>query len=309
MKNIPDLREVPDLPSEIKEAALDGGLVLFVGAGVSKRVKLPGWPTLALNVLEDLLDKGFLNYSELEQLKVLEPKKQLSIARLIAEEKKYELDFTVYFEKKESKSEIYKDLNAIGCPCVTTNYDELLEPKFFETDDGSTTPTSIKRIFEKKEFFSGHLNEPGTVIHLHGAISAPHTMVVTTKEYLEHYDDDMVKDFLGELFAKKTVLFLGYGLEEEEILEHILRKGSVRNIIEKRRFALQGFFFSEKPLYEKLYDYYLKTFGVHLIGFVRDYKDYEQLDDIIKSWALKIVVRKPALVEDFKFMGEVLGDA
>ena len=67
-------------------------------------------------------------------------------------------------------------------------------------------------------------------------------MVVTTKEYLEHYDHDNVQQFLGELFEKKTVVFLGYGLEELEMLEHILRRGQVKQTGDRRRFAVQGFF-------------------------------------------------------------------
>ena len=103
------------------------------------------------------------------------------------------------------------------------------------------------------------------------------------------------------------MLFLGYGLEEAEILEHILRRGRVGGSRLQRRFTLQGFFFSEEPLYRKLYEYYLKSFGVDLIGFVRDYEDYKQQESIVKSWSEMIEVRPPALVDDLDFMEETLG--
>lgn len=74
-----------------------------------------------------------------------------------------------------------------------------------------------------------------------------------------------------------------------------------------RRFTLMPFFFSQKPLYEMLYEYYKKSFGVHLIGFIRDYKDYNQLEDIVKAWSEQIEVKPPALVKDLEFMDEVLG--
>lgn len=302
----PDLREIPELPSEIRQAALDGNLVLFVGAGVSMLVDLPSWGGLALSVLGDLRKRGCLNFSELEQLKCLDPRKQLSIAELIAKENGVSLELSKHLIGNNDKKGIYKHLNKIGCACVTTNYDELLSPLFYPTSDGSTTSAPITRITQKKYFHAGHLNKPGTVVHLHGSLSNPEAMVVTTKHYLEHYDDEAVQHFLGELFDKKTVLFLGYGLEESEILEHILRRGGVTNTQVKKRFSVQPFFLSQAPLYHMLFDYYLKSFGVHLIGHVRDHNDYDQLEIIAKTWSEQIEVRPPALVDDLEFMDEVL---
>lgn len=307
MSRPPDLREVPELPIEIRQAALDGDLVLFVGAGVSMIADLPSWEGLAWKVLEDLRQNEYLNYSELEQLKGLDPKKQLSIAELIAKENSISLELPKHLAVGKGDKGIYNYLNRIGCSCVTTNYDELLEPHFYRTKDGSSTTSPVTRVSQKEDFLAGHLNTPGTVVHLHGSVSKQDKMVVTTKQYLEHYDDEMVKHFLGELFEKKTILFIGYRLEEVEILEHILRRGRVRETKDKRRFALMPFFLSQFPLYRMLYEYYLKSFGVHLIGFIRDHKDYKQLEDIIKVWSEQIEVRPPPLVKDLEFMDEVLG--
>jgi hypothetical protein len=177
-----------------------------------------------------------------------------------------------------------------------------------ETKDGSTTAKPVSRICNKEQFFAKALDEPGCVIHIHGAIGKPETMVVTTKEYLEHYDHPNIHHFLGELFAKKTVLFLGYGLEEVEILEYILRRGGVlTDTRDRRRFTLQGFFLSQDPLYEKLYEYYKKSFGVHIIGFVRDHSNYRQQETILRAWAPQIEVRRPALVDELRRIHEVLG--
>ncbi|WNM57327.1 SIR2 family protein [Candidatus Nitrospira allomarina] len=306
MGKAPDLRENFNPPDEIIQAGLNGDLVFFVGAGASVLLGLPSWSGLATRTLDDLRQKGYLNYSEIEQLNDLDPKKQLSIAYSIAEDNKYKLDLTKHLTGKSEANSFYKAVNDIGCSCVTTNYDELLAPRFVDTKDGSTTAASINRVYEREKFFAKLLNEPGTVVHLHGAISKPETMIVTTKDYLEHYDHENVQEFLDELFEKKTILFLGYGLEEAEILEHILRRGSANPTSDRRRFALQGFFVSQKPLYEKLHTYYEKSFGVHLLGFVRDHENYKCLETIIKSWANEIEVRKPPLAADNDFMDEVL---
>ena len=309
MSKAQDLREILDLPDEIIQAGLNGELVVFVGAGASMLLGLPSWAGLATGVLDELRKNGFLNYSQIDQLKTLDPKKQLSIAYLIAEENVYKLNLGKYLTGKSEGDSIYKAINDIGCPCVTTNYDELIAPRFIETKNGSATAAPVVRISERDKFFAKLLNEPGTVVHLHGSISKPETMIVTTKEYLEHYDNENVREFLSELFEKKTVLFLGYGLEEAEILEHILRRGSVKATKDRRRFALQGFFRSQQPLYENLHNYYEKSFGVHLLGFIRDHENYKRLEGIVKAWANQIEVRKPPLANDVDYMDEVLSDS
>jgi len=306
MTKATDLREIIDPPDEITQAALNGDLVLFVGAGASRLVGLPSWAGLAASALEELRTQGLINFSEIAQLETLDPKKQLSIAYSIAEDNAYKLDLSHYLNRKADGDSIYKAINDIGCSCVTTNYDELLAPRFIETKDGSTTAAPLNRVANKEKFFPSLLNEPGTVVHLHGVISQPQTMIVTTKDYLEHYDHENVQEFLGELFYRKTILFLGYGLEEAEILEHILRRGSASRSGERKRFALQGYFVSQTPLYQNLHAYYEKSFGVHLLGFVRDHEDYARLDGIMKDWAPKIDVRKPPLASDHEFMEEVL---
>lgn len=307
-----DLREIPVLPDEIIQAGLNGDLVLFVGAGASMMVGLPSWSQLAWSALNSLRELRLLNYSELEQLKNLDPKKQLSIAVLIATENKKNLDFRKFFESKSEGNSIYKSLNDIGCVCVTTNYDELLAPRYHDVNDISTTPAPVKRVCNKKDFLAKHLDDPGTVVHLHGVISHPDTMVVTTKDYLEHYDDENVQHFLGDLFERKTVLFVGYGLDESEILEHILRRGLGRGVArsssERKRFILQGYYKSQQRLYEYLSVYYEKSFEVHVIGYVRDHEDYWQQETLLRDWTQRIKVKRPPLAKDLELLNKVLGN-
>jgi hypothetical protein len=313
VKQIPNLREVPELPDEVVQAGLNGNLVLFVGAGVSVLVGLPSWKELAYGALQRLRVRGVLDFSELDQLMALDPRKQLSIAEMIAGRSELGNDLMTFFKESVEGDSIYKVINDMGCVCVTTNYDELLSPRFREVDDKvpdatSVKPQPVRRIHTKNDFLAKCLNEPGTVVHLHGAISAPEEMVVTTRQYLEHYDDQNVQHFLGELFARKTVLFIGYGLEEAEILEHILRRGSARATHDRRRFTLQGYFRSQDPLYRRLHEYYDSSFGVNVLGFIRDYHDYNQQKDILKAWATQIKVRRPPLDEDMDFLNKVLGN-
>jgi len=299
----------PELPRAIKKAAENGKLVLFVGAGASMLLGMPSWKQLADSVLKNLRSKGLINYAELNQLKILDPKKQLSIAYTLAD-KNIDLDLPHYLTRTKD-SKIYSYLNAIGSVYVTTNYDHELFPESREISSNQLNQT-VERVSDPNDFNTAILKTPGTVIHLHGDIGTPGKMIVTTRDYLSHYDHENVISFLGKLFDEYTVLFVGYGLEEAEILEHILRRGKARKKDnqndELKRYTIQGFFESEQPLYEKLVTYYKKSFGVRLIGFSKDLEDYGQLEKIIKEWSEIIDVRPPPATDDIADIDRILGD-
>lgn len=303
-----DLQQIIDPPQEVIDAAADGDLVMFVGAGTSMLAELPSWSGFASHALEDLRRAKLVNYAEIEQLKTLDPRKQLSIAKLIAEDNSYNLDLAGLFVGQQDGGSIYEALNAIGCTCVTTNYDELLAPQYKRTGDNSAVPATGARISDKGDILPNLLDKPGTVIHIHGTASNPATMIVTTQDYLLHYDDENIQTFLSDLFAKKTVVFIGYGLEEAEILEHILRRGRATERNDRRRFAIQGYFRSQEPLYQKLHRYYEKSFGVDLLGFLRDHRDYHCQVGIIEHWSRTLKVQEPTLAADAELMGEVFPD-
>jgi hypothetical protein len=308
----PDLSHHPELPQEIIDAAEDGKLVLFVGAGISKICELPNWAELADKVVSRLVDQDAIDYWEQEQLRVLDPRTKLSIASIICKQKKLEFDLGSLLQPSpKSKSSIYSVLNAMGCPCITTNYDELLRPvpPIFGTTVSTPGPSkTTHRVHKASDIHSGLLGDPGTVIHLHGFVGDPEGMVVTTGDYLGLYDRHNIQEFLKRLFEQKTVLFLGYGLSEAEILEYILRRARVEKEDVRKRFVLQGFFARHDGLYRNLYSYYKESFGVHVLGFIRDKKDYAQQEEILSSWASKIHVKATTLADDIQFMEDVLNE-
>lgn len=100
------------------------------------------------------------------------------------------------------------------------------------------------------------------------------------------------------LFERKTVLFLGYSLEETEVLEYVLRRGGASGGGRKRRFILQGFFQAETGLCDLLSDFYRDSFATELIGFPKDYKSYGQQTEILAAWSRKLSFGSIALTDE-----------
>ena len=294
-----ELTDLPLLPDEIKDAARDGNLVLFIGAGVSLLAGYPSWAEFAQRALNDLLVQSMVDYAELDQLKKMnDPKKQLSIANIIAIDNKNQLQFNNYVTKQESNnSRIYEYINSLNVVCVTTNYDNELTGKDIST---------INRISNPEGFRTVDLNKPGTVVHLHGEINKTTEMIVTTRDYLSHYEKKDVTDFLQRLFHKHTVLFIGSGFEEIEILEYVFRNKETP--FSKKRFLLQPFFSHEKSSYDLLKKYYETSFSVNLIGYLRDKKDFSQLEEIIGKWTSELTVNDLHILDKLADMDEILDD-
>ena len=142
-------------------------------------------------------------------------------------------------------------------------------------------------------------------------------MILTTQDYVRHYANDRrtedpqgenrVLTFLGFLFSEKNVLFVGYGLEELEILEYVIGKARVMaepGSTEIRHFLLQGFFSHEEELSRGLSNYYAEC-GIELIPFRRDQKDWDQLIDVLEEYARVAPAGAPLNVQILKEM-EVL---
>lgn len=292
---------LPNVPQELVTAAESGMLVVFIGAGVSRLVGCPSWHGFATSVLNQLTPDA-IDYHEQSLINsIADPRKRLSIAKIIEKESGVVVNYKEIFNVENEQSDIYKYINQFSCNFVTTNYDKLIAP-----DISATSPESDWRFHKVEHILRNKLDDQGNVIHLHGCVDDPKNMVITTKDYLSHYISEEIPAFLEYLFKAKTVLFLGYGLEETEILEYILKGSNHIGSAENRLFILQGFFNAEHSLFQRLKKYYDDSFNAQLIGYPRDYADYEQQKFIIENWAGKLNFNSTELVDEKAAMEDEL---
>jgi hypothetical protein len=296
----------------LKEAARLGLLIPFIGAGASRVASCPGWPEFADRSLRFFVEKGKFTHAQFDQIRTLTPRVKLSFAKSLERQHDLPIDFKSVLYPKAGLSDskglrLYSAIAKLGKTFVTTNYDEWLDSSLTtlqpQVPEGpaqvaTATQPAPNVIYRAKDLSPDCLSRPNTVIHLHGSVKDPTSMIVTTQDYIAHYANDrsrgsadeenLVLTFLNALFQqRKTVLFIGYGLEELEILEYVIGKARLRQpegSKQIRHFILHGFFGHEQELRRTLERYYREN-GIRLIPFSRDQHDWDQLIDEVEKLA------------------------
>ncbi len=322
--------QLPDLPDGFRAVALTSKtLVPFVGAGLSKLAGCPSWTEFADRTLKQFVTAGHVTHSWLDQMARQPPRTKLSIARLLQRQHGLKIDFkdVLYREGSVSDANVrgmraYDALSKLGSVFVTTNYDEWLDSAISTPPKMGTTAPQSTPIFGQKrhvyhrvsDFTPDRLSIPNTVFHLHGAIESPDGMIMTTQDYITHYANDrresenIVLTFLEELFTQKNILFVGYGLEELEILEYVIGKARLKGQTSERKlnhYILQGFFSHEAEVAASLEDYYAEC-GIELIPFSRDENDWAQLIEVLEHFSTLAPSGPPSVAQALRDMGDYL---
>lgn len=316
---ITEIKLIPDIPNELKVAAKKGILIPFIGAGVSQLAGCPGWSGFADKCLEYHVSKERLNHAQLANIyaRQLNPKVRIALALNLADKLENPLNFKEIlhpndrWESHQDGFRIYQALSNLSKNFVTTNYDLWLDSfiptplsNITEQEDSSTSARKSRiSIYRPEEIAISLLDKDiETVIHLHGSAIDPENMLLTTRDYIERYSNrnasevespaNKTQTFLYHLFHQKNILFIGYGLDELEILEYVIQKSELENMGRgvTKHFILQPFFSHELDLANDMSDYFKNQCNVTLIPYLRDNKNYAQLIEVIEDFARNISV-------------------
>lgn len=221
--------------------------------------------------------------------------------------------------EKERECRIYDDLYAFNAVYVTTNYDDCLdkiaEATTTEQINIDTLDKPVQSIISKQKVFFleddmliSKLLEPGNVLHIHGSVKNRSSRVVTVQDYMKRYGrETRLQTLLEEIFSKYTVLFVGYGLEEYEILDFIINTSNRGKRINTEHYALYSMFTPEKELFE-LHKKYYQALNIELIPYLIDQDGYEGLVKVIDNWSRIIapIAGNPYFIESKNMIDEVL---
>jgi len=295
-----EIPEEPDVPKEILEKANEEKLCFFLGAGVSKLIGCNGWTEVAANLAKKCFMKEHINYKQLESiLRINDPKKIITICHNILCKMDSANDF--FEEVKESLKpdpdlikdyNIYKELSEIPAIFITTNIDTHFDFAFKES------------IVYKEDDFNPQNIFRGKLYKIHGTIEDEKSIIFTVSQYLNRYRKENFINFLWTIFNTRTIIFLGYGLEEFEILDFLVTKIGEEKM-EQKHWILLPYYSGEE--YLKTYDEeYFGSLGISVIGFRKDGYGYRQLYKVIKKWKNEINELSSIPLEDVKDMEEAV---
>ena len=191
-----------EFPSPLMNALRDQRLVVFAGAGVSmgEPACLPSFNDLAKQVAQGTGEGIGDGEPEDRFLGRLKTDKGVQVRARAAE---------LLTKRCPRPTELHRNLlrlfpGATSTRVVTTNFDLLFEQAVAEGGAGSNVDVFKAPALPLGSDFEG-------IVHVHGAVDRPETMVLTDKDFGRAYlTEGWSRRFLVDLFRSFTVLFVGY---------------------------------------------------------------------------------------------------
>lgn len=268
------------LDEVILEAFKDRKVIFFLGAGVSRIEGVKGWDEFA----NSLIKKAFPSLKEqVEILRgVASSKEKITIAyeKFCAEGRKedFYLEFGKALEPSSSFEHvgIYETLAEFNVNFLTTNADSL-----FENELGKELCHSD---YDVTDLFNAEHLPRKQLFYLHGRYSdGLDTLVFTAPQYAQRYNDKKFCNFLCKIFRNNgyVVFFIGYGLNEYELIDYIITKTGTRSKGGGAEiYILEPFFSNQDALYGARKQYFL-SLGINLLPYCID-NGYKELNNILK---------------------------
>jgi hypothetical protein len=239
---IPNFKEIPDFSASQYEnliSSLLNGACIFFGAGISKFAGYKLWDELRNALVDyfwekkDTLPSRYLRNQNFDHSMCENLKKCDSIIE--AFDYLYRINKNLFIsgikdifkiDSKKNNNEIYQFLKKLDNGkniFITTNID-----KGFQTYLGLTDG----EISICPEF----TNPPKLITYLHGRIDKEDTWIFTRGQYNKGYEGKApCMNYIKNIFKNRSVLFIGYGLREDEIKRAIFSTEKL-----KTHYWLQG---------------------------------------------------------------------
>lgn len=189
-----------NIPKELTEQFYRRNGVLFVGAGVSIGAGLPGWGDLIGKLAAEIKDcPPNASYLDIAQYYYLEYGRNRLITRL-----KDELDTYMLTPTKVYSQLISLDVS----PIFTTNFDNLIETALHE----QKTKYDVVIDSVDVSFWTSNRVQ---LVKLHGDLSRPNSIVITSSDYEKYFTDHpTLTRLLTIALQTRTVLFIGYSASD-----------------------------------------------------------------------------------------------
>jgi len=296
---------IPEVPEAIIDAINQDKLVVFLGAGISRLIGCDSWEKQSEHIIEkcsklnDGNGNSIINESQKKNLlNNFDPKKRITICSALLNESGFGDEFydllkstVTADEEKTEKYNVYNELIKFRALFITTNFDEYFD-RHFIPERIAYTPEKFAQKPDRNKLYK-----------IHGTISEKTSIVSTVPQYLTQYNNTDHTNFLKKIFSECTILFIGYGMEEFELLDFIFLKNDNKTERELKHFILQRVKEGDEI---KLYNIYYNQFGIDAIPYRIDDKSSPQLYYVIKKWASEINQKTNYMSKSFKRIKEII---
>ena len=261
-------------------------IIFFVGAGVSRIMGIPGWNEFS----KWLIEKAFPSYQSRNIIlrDIPDSKERITIAYKEFEKNGKLQEFYKFFgegmsPKKEifdNTENIYEILNRFDAFFLTTNADNLFEDVLGQALCHENCDKNIIR--------NEHYKRQNHLFYLHGHYKddinpVKNNLVFTATQYVNRYNDQSFVDFLREVFMEENVIvFIGYGLNEFELIDYIVTKTGYNENSPRKVYILYGFCENDDVLYEAKKSYF-EALNIEIIPYDITKKGYDALIDVLKE--------------------------
>lgn len=216
------------IPKELIDAIDSGKCILFVGSGLSSKVKrangnpLPSWKGLLSELLEYCIDKRIPFSVKTDDLEKMIADNNLIMVAQEIQETISKHDFGEFLQQ------MFRDKSVIPSPThlllpqipfrsiMTSNYDNLIEGSYTLFNSGQIPNKftqedllNISSPLRKDEFY---------IFKVHGDFDRPSSIVLGSRDYQKlFFRSPEYRQFLETLFSVYTVLFIGYGSSDPDL--------------------------------------------------------------------------------------------
>lgn len=261
---------IPDLPEEIKIAAEEKRLLIFLGAGISCAAGLPCWNRLKEELLQKCIDKfdpdsfehikNWPYYSCFKEIFTKDPityKAELSKALVCSGEtnlKKFK-NLIITIKKLEPFS------------IITTNVDSLLKQ----------CGVYKQEQFRYREECCPNELRNDKVFCIHGDMK---NAIMNSFDLRNLYKNPDFENFVYNVFGSYSVLFLGYSLTEAELLKF----ATVNNHYQTKN-RNYNFHYALYPSDKTTEDeFFLREYGIKILKYDNTSHDYAEFIPTIEYW-------------------------
>lgn len=235
-------------------------MYVLAGAGVGRRCltrdrqRLPDWKGLLSRLVEWASERGLIGKRTISDIrKLIKNQQHLLVAEelidLLGNSTIHDFLSEVFDPDGMVPSKLHELLVITPFRWLfTTNYDNLLERAFISIHNrhiDSLTTDDLKSLNKIS-------NYPRVIVKLHGDLEKPETIVLGQRRYQVLFSSRHYNRFLEDVFSHNSVLMVGYGLNDADILlpidrlatisksmpHFLLSKHGDRSSIEKKRLSL-----------------------------------------------------------------------